>query len=296
MFQTSVFATSASRRYPLDPRRRFHSASAAPSSIPLCRPRPRHCVWDRTGQTAKSIPERSSARLWSDSSRQRRRGSRCRQWGRKWRENERKRGRRNIQQRHDQWWNDFLRQQTNRQALSQMCDHVWRASVRWGVAHTVHRVHGSCHCLDAQLPERTKNWEVRKTTNGDWIQVNLTMAETLSLWLYVHVTLYHSSLKIVALSLLSLIPPFFVLPPLRVPALSMLVPRWRTPPRWACSPCRGSRWWEIRRPIETQPLKVLLNCWIQCVILSFFATLLECEVLLWLELVEGWQEHLLMIL
>ena len=44
--------------------------------------------------------------------------------------------------------------------------------------YTPRRVHGSCHCLDAKLPE--KIWEVCKTTNRGWVLVNLTIAETLS--------------------------------------------------------------------------------------------------------------------
>ena len=47
--------------------------------------------------------------------------------------------------------------------------------------YTPRRVRGSCHCLDAKLPERKQNWEVRKTTNGIWIQVILTTVETFSL-------------------------------------------------------------------------------------------------------------------
>ena len=56
----------------------------------------------------------------------------------------RKRGRRNIQQRHDQWWNDFSRHTENRQALdSNVWSHVAcaarksaRVCVRWGVICT----------------------------------------------------------------------------------------------------------------------------------------------------------------
>ena len=55
------------------------------------------------------------------------RGSRCRRWRKKKR---RKRVRKHMQQRHDRWWNDFWGTQTNRQAFTQMCDHIWRASVR----------------------------------------------------------------------------------------------------------------------------------------------------------------------
>ena len=73
-----------------------------------------------------------------------------------------------------------------------MRDHIWRASVRSEKMcarvravrcslYTHRRVHGSCRCVDANLPERTKKIrEVCKTTNGGWTQVNLTMAETLS--------------------------------------------------------------------------------------------------------------------
>ena len=42
---------------------------------------------------------------------------------------------------------------------------------------------------------------------------------------------------------------------------------------------------KIRLPVDTQPFQVLLDCGIQCVILS--ANALESEVLLYLELVEG---------
>ena len=51
--------------------------------------------------------------------------------------------------------------------LSQTCDQIWRVSVRNEkkrvcvravrcCLYTPRRVHGSCHCLDAKLPERTK--------------------------------------------------------------------------------------------------------------------------------------------
>ena len=85
------------------------------------------CVWSRIGQMARrSTPERIRARIQSDSSQWRRR-----LWGSRWWENMRKRGRRNIQQRHDQWWNDFLRHTKQIvKHLSQTCDHIWRASVR----------------------------------------------------------------------------------------------------------------------------------------------------------------------
>ena len=54
--------------------------------------------------------------------------------------------------------------------LSQKCDHIWRASVHCEekcacvrtvrcCLYTSRRVHGSCHCLDAKLPERTNKSE-----------------------------------------------------------------------------------------------------------------------------------------
>ena len=71
-----------------------------------------------------------------------------------------------------------------------------------------------------------------------------------------------------AFSSLLLIPPCFVLPSLRVPVLPLMVPRWRTPPPRAFSPCRWRRRWEKLWPVETQPLQMLSDCWSQCVILS----------------------------
>ena len=74
--------------------------------------------------------------------------------------------------------------------LSQTCIHIWRAQACAGrksahgevfVCAPLRRVHGSCRCLDAKLPERTKIWEMRKTTNGVRIQVNLTTIETFPL-------------------------------------------------------------------------------------------------------------------
>ena len=57
------------------------------------------------------------------------------------------------------------------------------------------------------------------------------------------------------------------------------------------------RWWwlETRLPFGTQPFQVLLDCGIQCVILSCPSSASEYEVHLCLGFVEGWQEHLLMI-
>ena len=152
-----------------------------------------------------------------------------------------------------------------------MWSHLWRATVRREkecacartvtcCLHTARRVHGSRHCLDAKLPESTKN--LRSAQDYKW---SPDSGELENNWdLFALTSPYKSpctSLCVtLALSLSSLIPPFFVLP--------LMVPRWRTPPRSAFCPCWGWRWEKYVFQFETQPFQVLLDCGIQHVILS----------------------------
>ena len=123
------------------------------------------CVWDRTGQMAKqSIPEwRESASVVSEVA------------------SEEKKGINGVERTvKKNMTNDGMIFEAHKRIvklLSHMCDHIWRASVRsekkCACVRTVkcslyirRRVHGSCHCLDAKLPERTKN--LRSVQDNEW--------------------------------------------------------------------------------------------------------------------------------
>ena len=79
---------------------------------------------------------------------------------------------------------------------------------------------------------------------------------------------------------LTLIPPILVSPPTRVPYLPLIVPTWRTPPRWAWWPDWRWWWWwcllafwflrlcKVLRPVKTETSWEFLHFRIQCVVLA----------------------------
>ena len=109
------------------------------------------------------------------------------------------------------------------------------ASVRTSkcAVYTLRRVHGSCYCLDAKLPEEQKT-NLRNAQDYEW---NPDSGELDNNWdLFALTSPYKSpctSLYVtLALSGLSPIPPFVVLPPLRVPFLPLMVPKMKSSTTW----------------------------------------------------------------
>ena len=156
--------------------------------------------------------------------------------------------------------------------------------------YTLRRVHGSCYCLDAILPERTKN--LRSAQDYEWKTDSRELDDT---WdLFALTSPYKSPCKnlsvTLALSLLSLIPPFFVFPPLRVPLLPLMVPRWRTLPRWALSMLRMKMTRNTSSSWNSTILNVLGLLDPSC-FFAMSASALEYQVLLCLVPVECYQEH-----
>ena len=159
------------------------------------------------------------------------------------------------------------------------CERAQRKKVRvraYGEVFSVHtrRVHCSCHCLDAKLPERTKTekcarlrmeaafkwiWQWLRPCRSDFPYKSPHTSRVWRSWRCRCYRWSHHSLSC---------------HPWECRACHWWSPRWRTPPHWAFCPFWGWRWWEIRRSVETQPLQVLLDRWIQCVILS-------CSQLYW---------------
>ena len=159
--------------------------------------------------------------------------------------------------------------------LSQTCNHIWRAQacatrksagvcVRWGVicASPV------AFMAVATVWTRSCRKEPKKLTSAQDYAWNPDSGELDNNWdLFALTSPYKSPCTglcvTLALSELSLIPPFFILPSLSVPFLPLMVPRWRAPPRWAFCPCWGWIWREIRLPTEIQPFEMMLDWWIQ---------------------------------
>ena len=159
----------------------------------------------------------------------------------------------------------FQTQTESSSPLSRTCDHMWRASVRSekkcacvrdGEVLSVHPPSRSWQLPLSGRETATKEeeiWEMRKTTNGVRIQVNLTTIETFPLWplrtsLLVLVCAWLWRCRCCRWSHHSL-----SCHPWECHSCHSMVPRWRTPPRWAFCPCWGWRWREIRLPVETQP-------------------------------------------
>ena len=126
---------------------------------------------------------------------------------------------------HDQRWNDFSGETENRQTLEpNVQSHVAsaaRKSVEKKCAcvrtvkcylYTHHRVHDSCHCLDAKSA-RKRN--LRSAQDYKWIPDSGELDNNWDLVARRQFPQARLSVTL-ALSLLSLVRPFFVLPPLSV--------------------------------------------------------------------------------
>ena len=133
---------------------------------------------------------------------------------------------------------------------------------------------------------------MRNTTNGIRTQVDFDNNRDL----FARQQFPEASLSVnLPLSFLLFVPPPFVLSLLRVPFLPLTVPRWRTPPRWAFCPCWGWRWREVRLSNWNSTTLSVVGLRDALCYFVLFANASEHEVQLCLELVEGWQERLLMI-
>ena len=145
-----------------------------------------------------------------------------------------------------------------------------------------------------RICQKDKIWEVRKTTNGVWIQVKLTLTETLSIWLsrtslLVLVRRGSGFVVVIAdLTILCLATPGSASLAIDGPKMKnsttlgfLFMLRMKTTRNTSSS-------WN-----STTPSVVGLRDPMCYYVL--FANASESEVLLCLELVEGWQECLLMI-
>ena len=110
--------------------------------------------------------------------------------------------------------------------------------------YTPRRVHGSCYCLDAKLPEkRSQDNKWSFSLSRQWLR---SCCWRLCTSFLLQVEGEDHGVVIFAI--------------LESASLAIGGPK--------ISPFWGGRRWEILWPVETQPLQMLSDCWIQCVILS----------------------------
>ena len=160
-----------------------------------------------------------------------------------------------------------------------------RVCVRWSIC--LHHVHGSCHCLDAKLPEKISRLQME-------VQSITTMTRSccwrLCTSLLVQVEVEDRDVVIVVVY-----PTILCLAILECASLAIDGPKMKnsTTPSFLSMSRMKTMWNTLASGNSTtQDVVGLLDPMCHCVL---FALLLECEVLLCLELVEGWQDLVLMI-